>query len=241
MFGDYGKLICNNLREKFWSTRLEEKSWTVIFQSLEKEEKSQAAWMASGSSQEQPRCPVTDTVCQAVETLQDDGWSNLDLETAIFGMRIFVRRNSVCHGETENLHKSGNASGLDRFLAKELQHFEKFLPDGEAKLTDKYRKLLTLFRDWHSLPGRLLANFKPVAKEPSGITGTPAVEALEHKSLRRDLALEPRGTKKPASEQSYGEPPPKRLRAPVKIRACNGWYQDQAGMKKKSLRIALVS
>lgn len=153
---------------------------------------------------------------------------------ALFAARSYARRNFICHGGIFDLFQSNNFAGLAEYIEADDKALEDILPDEEKPMVDKYRKLLTFYRDSHirkngqgewekkappSSAGRLpnpsvrswgaelRTRIEMGMCRPSGLSGPPPVNvSFSPSAFRRQSDPEHRGIKRPAVEQPPGQP-----------------------------------
>ncbi|KAL8761163.1 MAG: hypothetical protein Q9184_002692 [Pyrenodesmia sp. 2 TL-2023] len=183
IFGDYCGMICKRLKSGGGRSSLTGE-WPVISKDLDEEEESIAAWQRSGGAPaHEPRCPRRQTVIRLVNRIRQEGWTDIDLKTALLAIRTYARRCFIFHGETEKLLATEDQAGLARFLETDLRFFAQTLPEEELPLADNYRKIITFFQDFHSFPGELLENYNAVDNAPAGDSGPPAVEVSDEQRV----------------------------------------------------------
>lgn len=85
-----------------------------------------------------------------VAELIDAGFSDLDLDLALFAIRAYARRNFIAHGGTLDLYQSGDFAGLANRIDNDKKLLEDILPGEEKPMVGNWRKLITYFRSSHT-------------------------------------------------------------------------------------------
>ena len=233
-FADYAGFVCNVLKEsESGSHSLLSRPWTQIVHAIDREQEALDTWKASDRNRKtRPVSPYMVAIRDRVKALVDRGWNGLDVGQALFAIRFYARRNFICHGEIFDLFTSKNFAGLAEYIDADVKILEDVLPDEEKPMVDKYRALLTLYKDMHirkndqdewveqaPLQRSLGASSRPLGPalisaielgkfRPPGSSGPPPGNvSFDPATLRRQS--EPKGTKRPAVDQPPGQPPVK--------------------------------
>ena len=139
--GDYAQVLCDSLREADAPPYLKQ-PWTILLPKLNDEERRLTAWEASSADLPRPQTPYMDALDVRVVSLVANGLTDLDIDLALFAARTYARRNSLFHGRTFDLFKSGKYAELAECLDMDENYLESLLPDQEKPLVGKYRRLI---------------------------------------------------------------------------------------------------
>ena len=240
--GDYAGALCDAIKEPVnkHSSSILSQPWTMIVGAIDKFEKELADWQASGQHGMSPHSVHLDTIKRRVQQLSDLGFTNLDIDTALFAIRSYARRNFISHERAFNLYMKEDFVGLAKYLDHVDKTLDDVLPDEEKSMTDMWRSLLTFYRhshirknekgDWvRQIPLKILARSpSPLSRSwgaalrteiemgkyrPIGSDGPPPTNVLwDPSTFRRQSEPELRGLKRPATEQSTEQSQVKKIR-----------------------------
>ena len=237
--GDYAGNLCSLLKDdKQSSTTLLSGRWTNIAKALDDCEERTASWNASGCKGPEPSCPERDKLKVRVQEIIDAGFSDLDLDLALFAIRAYARRNFIAHGGIFDLYQSGDLAGVANRIDNDEKLLENVLPDEEMHMVGHWRRLLTYFRSSHIRQTgdgewKRQEPLSFTSKSPPPLTGPVLLSQVELGKRREsnspdgppppnvqfDFDLyrrrsDPcgRGTKRPATGQSPGLTSPKRVK-----------------------------
>lgn len=135
--GDYAGVLCDALKEpdNKHSSSVLSQPWTLIVSAIDEYDKKLADWHASD---QRDRCPYSvhlDTIRHRVQQLSDIGFTDLDIDTALFAIRSYARRNFISHGGAFDLHKKKDFVGLAKYLDHVDKTLEDILPNKEEPMT----------------------------------------------------------------------------------------------------------
>ena len=116
---------------------------------LDDYDKRVASWNASGCKGPEPSCPERDRLEVRFQKFIDAGFTDLDMDLALFAIRSYARRNFIAHGGTLDLDQSKDFAGLANHIDIGEKHLEDILPDEEMPMVVYWRRLLTYFRSSH--------------------------------------------------------------------------------------------
>ena len=148
--GDYAGELCGLLKDdKHSSSTILSGTWTNIVKALDDYDKRVASWNASGCKSPEPSCPEKGRLEVRVQKIIDAGFTDLDMDLALFAIRSYARRNFIAHGGTLDLDQSKDFAGLANHIDIGEKHLEDILPDEEMPMVGYWRRLLTYFRSTH--------------------------------------------------------------------------------------------
>ena len=239
--GDYAADLCNRLKnDKQSSSKVLSRPWTKIVKALDGCEERAASWNASGCKGPEPSCPERDMLKVRVQELIDVGFSDLDLDLALFAIRAYARRNFIAHGGIIDLYQSNDYAGLANHSDKDEKLLDDILPDEEKPMVGNWRRLLTSYRSLHirqtgdgkwerqevlsvaprsptPMTGPVLRTHFEVGnfRESDSRDGPPPTNVTYDLSLHRCRSDPvPKGIKRPATGQSPERPCFKRAKGP---------------------------
>lgn len=148
--GEYPGVLCKLLKEhKQSGSTILSRPWTEIVKALDRCEERVASWNASGCKGLEPSCPERDMLEVRVQEIIDAGFTDLDLDLALFAIRSYARRNFIAHGGTFDLYQSKKFAGLADYIDSDEKLLEDVLPDEEMPMVGHWRRLLMFFRNSH--------------------------------------------------------------------------------------------
>lgn len=237
--GDYAGELCGLLKDdKHSSSTILSGTWTKIVKALDDCDIRVASWNASGCKGPEPSCPEKDRLEVRVQKIIKAGFTDLDMDLALFAIRSYARRNFIAHGGTLDLDQSNDFAGLANHIDYDEKTLEDVLPDEEKPMVGYWRRLLTYFRSSHirqtgdggwerpkalsiapesppPLTGPVLRSQIELGKrrESNSRDGPPPTNVkFDFGSYRRRSDPGRRGTKRPATGQSPGRASPKRVK-----------------------------
>ena len=238
--GDYAGDLCKLLKDdKHSSSTVLSGTWTKIVKALDDCDKRVASWNASGCKGPEPSCPEKDRLKVRVQKLIiNEGFTDLDMDLALFAIRSYARRNFIAHGGILDLDQSKDLAGLANRIDHDEKILEDILPDEEKPMVGYWRRLLTYFRSTHirqtgdvgwerqkplsiapgsppPLTGPVLRSQIELGKrrESNSPDGPPPTNVkFDFGSYRRRSDPGRRGTKRPAMGPSPGRTSPKRVK-----------------------------
>ena len=241
--GDYAGDLCKLLKDdKQSSSTILTGTWTQIVKKLDDCEERVASWNASGCKGPEPSCPERHRLEVRVQEIIDAGFTDLDLDLALFAIRSYARRNFIAHGGVLDIDQSKNFAGLANRIDIDDKLLEDILPDEEMPMVGHWRRLLTFFRSTHirqtgdgGWERQEPLSIAPKSPAPSiGLLGRavlcsqielgkrresntrdgppPANVRYDFSLYRRRSDPGQRGTKRPATGQSLGPSSVKRVK-----------------------------
>lgn len=221
--------------------------WIDIARTLDKQEKEEAA--RGTSSNVQSGSSVREEVEYCIKKLQDWGYKDIDVDTALLAMRTYARRNYICHGETRQMIEAKDFRAAAKILKHDNEHLDELLPEDEKHLADKYRAILSFYWRWYTYNNRAMeltlvkpsqpvksityksrGSKKPLTDLHAG-KGKPAASTRQRVSSQTPSRKSSGSTKRPASEQA--EEPPSKRRKSGKTKMATGTSKQQGGRRFK--------
>lgn len=147
--GDYAGAMCTLLKDFRGPSLIRSQPWTIVIDTIDKEEADLAAWTASDQSSSRPHCLYLEALKARVAQLIREGQTTLDLDLALFAIRSYARRNFICHSKVFDLVSSNDFAKLAEHIELDDKFLEDILPDEEKPQVDNYRRLLNFYRDKH--------------------------------------------------------------------------------------------